>query len=159
MIYCQPSQIAKKRRLILKPQVFEQFVRELNSIAPFIEKKAIPPKSENEIQYFDYPLLIPRMQMYLQLFEENTATIDEICQSLNIPLETFSIEIHIMMCIQPGVVPLKYAAPLIKTALKKQKELKAIAYLMDSPDELSVESICERLDISDAKAAKTCRKT
>ena len=111
-------------------------------------------QDENKLALFDVREFIKNYKLYEQVVKRNSQTVFKAAKSNNIPYEQFLNEIHVYAALNPGRVSIRYLSGYFRSALTKQKEIDAICYMREHYKKLSVELICERLNVSEQNAIR-----
>ena len=112
----------------------------------------------DEDEDVDYEKFYLRIPEYQRLLQDKKNTIESICKSLKIDQQTFSEESHIMACLYPGSVIVKFISPYLKSSLIKQKQLTAILHMFKHNPSLTTDNVCEKLLVNDALAEDLIKK-
>ena len=117
----------------------------LECIAPYSQSKLI---QENfDIKSFEKR--VPEYKLYLSTEKYSLKLLMDL---FKLDEDTMIAEIHLMTCIFPGSVCLKYVSSFIKRSFEKQKQTLALSYMEKHYKHLSVELICEKLRVSEKQA-------
>jgi len=106
-----------------------------------------------EIVSFDSEGLKSRLHLYEEHASNHELTLKELATAVGASFEEFQIEIHIVSCIRPGAVCLKFLSSYVKSDFQRQKELLAVSWMKSKGLPLSQDLICEKLAV-DYQTAK-----
>ena len=103
---------------------------------------------------FDNNGFMARQAFYKEHLKSEKITSYELSQKLKIPVDQFMEEVHLFAMLNPGYVHFSFIFPYLKTAISKQKKINALMWMRDNAEHLTIEHICERLEISEREARK-----
>ena len=117
-------------------------------------KNPINEDAEYKVEGFDEKGFKERLPEYEKVTHKNNLTIFQASQKFNMQYNEFLNELHVYMAMNPGKVSIRYLSGYFRSAITKQKEIDAICWMKDHNPELSVDYICERLNIAESHATK-----
>jgi hypothetical protein len=82
----------------------------------------------------------------------------EVAEEAGINLDLFQKEAHVFTALNPGKVLIKYISAYFKNALEKQKNIDAIIWMRDNIPDLTIDYICEKLNISEKDALNVVKQ-
>ena len=111
-----------------------------------------------KLKDFDMAGFNSRWDLYKQITKENKLNVYDAAEKNKIDYDLFLLEVQLYASLNPGKVSVRYLSSYFKFALEKQKEIDAICWLKENYTDLSVDYICERLEISEKEALRIVKQ-
>jgi len=107
---------------------------------------------ESNQKMFDKEKFESRIKLYEKITRDNKLTIFEASKKVGIEYDDFLNEIHVFAAINPGKVSIRYLSGYFRSGLSKQKEISAICWIKEHVPKITIDYLCERLNISEQHA-------
>lgn len=99
-----------------------------------------------------------RCKQYEQITKANKLSIFDAAKLVGIEYSEFITEIHIYAALNPGKVSIKYLTGYFRSGLSKQKEIDAVCWMKENNEKLTLDYLCERLNIIENQALAICKR-
>jgi len=129
-------------------QQLDGFMQNLDRLTDFSKGTFEPNPDFDEID-FDKKGFDQRWPTYELISSENKLTIFEAAKKIGIEYDDFLMEIHLYAALNPGKVSIRYLSGFFRSGLTKQKEIDAVCYMKENNKSLSIDYICDRLNVSE----------
>jgi len=99
-----------------------------------------------------------RSAEYKTLLRDRKMTTLFISEKLNIPIALCEFEIHLYIMLNPGRVLLKFLSIYFKASFREQKNIDALQWMKENIENLTLDYICDRLNVSEKVAHEFVRE-